>query len=85
MVDELGQFKHVEWEGKARSVEDLKKQIEEENRYNESRPDIAERDEFGGLANSASGAPKTPGFTTAKVGGNGTSAIPTETCSGLLG
>lgn len=69
MVDELGQFKHVEWEGKARSVEDLKKQIEEENRYNESRPDIAGRDEFGGLANSASGAPKTPGFTTAKVGG----------------
>ncbi len=69
MVDELGQFKHVEWEGKARSVEDLKKQIEEEKRYNESRPDIAGRDEFGGLANSASGAPKTPGFTTAKVGG----------------
>ena len=69
MIDEFGQFKHADWKGKPRNLGDIKAQIEEEKRYNASRPDIAGRDEFGGLAGSAGSAPKTEGFTTAKVGG----------------
>ncbi len=69
MVDEFGQFKYAEWKGKVHSWEELKASIEEERAYNGSRPGIPGRDAFGGLAGSAGGAPKTDGFTTAKVGG----------------
>ena len=69
IVDEFGQFRHTEWEGKVHSVEDLKASIDTERKYNASRPDIPNRDEFGGLAGSANGAPKTKGFTTDKVNG----------------
>jgi hypothetical protein len=39
------------------------------SKSNGSRPDIPGRDRFGGVANSAAGAPETAGFTTAKVDG----------------
>lgn len=69
MVDEFGQFKYAEWTGKVHSPEDLKASVEEERKYDGSRPDIPGRDRFGGLAGSACGAPGTDGFTTAKVDG----------------
>lgn len=69
MVDEFGQFRHADWKGKPRNLGDIKAQIGAEKKYNASRPDIKGRDEFGGLADSAGSAPKTAGFTTAKVGG----------------
>lgn len=69
MVDEFGQFKYAEWSGKVHVPEDLTAAIEEERKYDGSRPDIPGRDRFGGLAGSAGGAPGTDGFTTAKVDG----------------
>lgn len=64
MIDEFGQFKHADWKGKPRNLGDIKAQIEEEKRYNASRPDIAGRDEFGGSRARRVPQPKTEGFTT---------------------
>lgn len=66
-VDKYGQYKHTNWDCKISGKDALKETIKKEEAYNKSRPDIENRDSFGGLANSAGDAPKTKGFTVCKV------------------
>jgi len=67
MIDRFGQFKHADWPGKTRSLEDLRAQIDKEN------ADIAANqptcfDEFGGWADGPQ-LEATGAFRTEKIDG----------------
>lgn len=67
MIDEFGQFKHKDWPGKTSSLEDLRAQIEIEDKDLAARQP-SEFDEFGGWKNG----PKyeaTGSFRTQKIDG----------------
>lgn len=67
MIDEFGQFKHKDWPGKTHSLDELRAQVEiEDKELTERQP--AEFDEFGGWKNG----PKfeaTGSFRTQKIDG----------------
>ena len=49
-IDEFGQYKHADWAGKTKSVEDLKKAKAEEDAFLAKYPSIPDRNKFGGWA-----------------------------------
>jgi len=50
MIDELGQYVHRDWPGKTHSLQELRAQIQEEERDLADHPGPAERTQYGGWA-----------------------------------
>lgn len=66
LIDELGQYRHVDWPGKARDESDLKKAwVEEDEALRRSAP--SDRDPYGGFAQSKAKA--TGFFRVEKIDG----------------
>ena len=67
-IDKYGQFKHKRWENKIYKDEDFKDRILQEEAFNSSLKDIANRDKYGGLISKRYKYKATGRFRTEKVG-----------------
>ncbi len=68
-IDEFGQFKHREWKNKIHSLDDMKRLAQEERKYLDETPDIANRDSFGGLIDENFKFEEAENFRVKKVNG----------------
>lgn len=68
-IDRFGQFKHKDWEGKIKSVEDFQKRIAEEKKFYKKIGDIPNRDKYFGLVRDGYKYEATGRFYPRKIDG----------------
>ncbi len=68
-IDRWGQYKHRQWRGKINSDSDLKLRAKEEEKWRLSNPNIAKRDKYFGLLDSARKYEATGKFRAQKIDG----------------
>jgi len=67
-VDEFGQYMHAKWPGKLKNEKEFAKRIKKEQRAIQAKPQLPDRDKFGGWANGPQ-LEATGWFRTEKIDG----------------